>query len=159
MPKHTITLDQLIVWKPCDLSTRKALFASRANLSVSQALDAGATVSDILWVAEKLELTLECVVFATRCAENVAHLNSDPRVQKAINAAKNYVENPAPRAASDAADEAAADAAYEAAYAAARVEDREAAHAAAYAAADAADAAARAETEKFQKDLLIEIFE
>ena len=127
MPKHTITLDQLIAWKPCDLSTRKALFASRANLSVSQALDAGATVSDILWVAKKLELTLECVVFAIRCAENVAHLNSDPRVQKAIDAAKNYVKNPAPRAA-------------------------------AYA-GYAARAAARAETKKFQKDLLIEIFE
>ena len=148
MPKHTITFDQLIAWKPCELNTRKALFASSANLSVSQALDAGATVSDILRVAGKLNLTMECLIFAIRCAENVAHLNSDPRVKKAIDAAKNYVKNPAARAAALAAADAA-----DAARAAARAAD------AAALAADAAAYAADAETKKFQKDLLIEIFE
>ena len=196
MSKHTITFDQLASWSPCDLDKHKLLFASSATLSVSQALDAGATVSNILWVAGKLELTMDCVIFAIRCAEKVVHSNSNPRVQKAIDAAKNYVKNPsdyaidalraadyeadyaavcAARATVYAAADAAADAARAADYTACAAEyaaraaeyaARAAAYAAEYAARAAACAAAcaarvadYAETEKFQKDLLIEIFE
>ena len=162
---HTITPDQLIALNPCDLSDRLALFAGRESLTAAQALDAGATPADILWVAGRLGLKTECVRFAIGCAESVAPLNSDPRVGAAIQAAKDWLADPS---------DAAADAAYAAARAARAA--AYAAGAAAYAAADAAYAAARAAdtayataraayaaayagmTEQAQRALILEIF-
>jgi hypothetical protein len=158
MAKHAITFDQLASWKPCELEKHKKLFASDTSLSVSQALSNGANVSDILWVAGKLKLTTECVIFAVRCVEQVVHLNIDPRVQKAIDAAKNCVTNTTTEAYG--AARAAAYGAYGAARAAAYA--NWAADYAGYA-VDLSDVfdvsyAPRKKIEKFQKALLIELF-
>ena len=83
-----------------------------------------------------------CVRFAVFCAERVQHLNTDSRVQAAIDAAKRYVEDPS--------EENATYAAHATAYyayrttAVASCAARAAAYAAAYYAARAANAAARA---------------
>jgi hypothetical protein len=143
----TLSLDELRVFGPCDLDARVSLFADKDRLSVAEALDAGATVSDICWVAGKLGKTRECVQFALDCAKLVSHLNSDVRVQAALDATQAWLDNPsdAAAAAAVAAARAARAAARAAAYAAARAAARAAAYAAAaYAAAYAADAAAYA---------------
>jgi len=81
---------------------------------------------------------MDCVKFAVWCAKRVQHINTDPRVAAAIQAAEKWILDPSEAAyAANAANAAnAAYAAYADAYAAA------AAYAAADAAADAADDAA-----------------
>ena len=135
-----LTREQLTALDPCDLDVRLQLFGRRKSLTARQALDAGATVADLLWVLGKLGRKRECVLFALGCARAVAHLNTDPRVQGALDATQAWLDDPseANRLAAAAAARAAARAA-DAAYAAA-----DAARAAAYAAADAARTAAAA---------------
>ena len=84
-------------------------------------------------------------LFAADCAEHVVHLNPDPRVQGAIDAARSYARGEISDAELAAAEAAARDAAGAAAWAAARAAAWDAARAAARAAAwAAARAAARA---------------
>ena len=181
-----VTIEELRALNPCDLDARLALFGRRKALTVTQAVEAGATVEDILWVAGRLGHKERCVRFAVACARRVAHLNPDPRVKTALDATDAWLADPTPenaKAAAEAAAEAtdaawvavwAADAADAAASvaAAARAAAEAAADAAAEAAADAApraaDAAAwaavwaawaaRAEEKAAQVALLLEIF-
>jgi hypothetical protein len=176
----SITRDQLAAMNPCDAESRLKMFGRRKTMNVKQALAAGATISDILWVAGQLGLKRQSVQFALACAQRVAHLNTDPRVQKALGATQLWLDADtdaagdaaraawaaswATEAAGDAARaaEAAGDASWaaEAAGDAARAASwaTEAAAWAAWAARDAAwDAAWDAEIEA-QKALLIEIF-
>lgn len=89
-----ITPGGLLALKPCDPQRHLALFGLRESLTVKQALAAGATVSDLLWVAGKLGLKTECVRFALACAKRVEHLNTDPRVQAALDATAAWLANP-----------------------------------------------------------------
>ena len=146
----TLSLDELRALRPCDLDARVSLFAGKDRLSVAEALDAGATISDICWVAGQLGKKRECVQLALDCAKLVSRLNPDARVQAALDAAQNWLDNPSD-AAAYAADAAYTYAAYtyaaraDAAYAAAAYAARAAfAARAAYAYAAAAFAAAAA---------------
>lgn len=146
----TLTLAQLRKLKPCDLEPHKPLFEGKRSVSVRQALEAGVSIPDLLWVAGELDLKPQIVTFAARVAREVAHLNPDPRVMAAIEAAEAWVREPSEgnreaawtawvdaAAAADAADAAAADAA---AAAAARAARAAAAREAWMAAADATNA-------------------
>jgi hypothetical protein len=144
--KIELTKERLIALKPCNLNERLKLFDNASTITVSAALAAGVSVSDILWVAGAMGFGMKCAEFAIKCAESVMHKNSDPRVKVAIEAAKLCVKEPnvENRRAAYAAAYAAARAAY-GAYAAARAAyAADAAARAAYAAADAAYAAANA---------------
>jgi hypothetical protein len=101
-----LTRNQLIEFSPCDLEEHLAKFGKRKSLTARQALEAGFTVFDLLWVAGRLNLTLQCVAFAINCAEAVASFNPDPRGAAAIQAAKTCMANPTEkhRSAADAAD-------------------------------------------------------
>jgi hypothetical protein len=134
----TLTLAQLEALNPCDFEGRKALYGRKRSLSAVQALEAGASISDLLWVAGRLGRKDLCVRFALLCAQRVAHLNSDPRVQAAIDAGFAWLNSPMGAAARAAwAAVGATDAAMGAAWAAVGAAD-------AADAARAADAAARA---------------
>ena len=149
----TLTLTQLRKLKPCHLKRHKPLFEAKRSVTVRQALEAGVSISDLLWVAGKLDLKFQIVSFAARVARKVAHLNPDPRVMAAIEAAEAWVREP-----SEGNTEAAADTAWAtttttppraatwAALAAARAAARVAWAAADAATADAAWAAERAAT-------------
>lgn len=143
----TLEVGDLIDMQPCDLSKRLALFGERKRLTVRQALKAGASVSDILWVAGRLKLRDQIVEFAKRAAAEVAHLK-DGSGRYAAAYAADY--------ATCAARDGAVNAAYAAGYA------QYAAGFAADAAAFAADYAtyhkAREEMVAKQKRMLIDIF-
>lgn len=132
MTRYSITKEELEALNPCDLDERLKLFGGRERLTVAQALEAGATVDEVLWAAGRMGHKAECVRFAAACAESVAHLNPDARIRAAIQAAKACAESPTEENAK-AAD--AARAAVRAAYVAAAT--TYAARAAAYAAAAA----------------------
>ena len=140
MTAITLTRAEVEALKPCSLD-RLDVFEGRDRLNAREALEAGASVSDLLWVAGRLGLKWEIVRFAVACVERVAHLNPDPRVTAALDAAQAWVDDPredkrtAAKTAADHACDAYLDGGGAAAYAAAR---------AAYAAARAAQAAARA---------------
>ena len=170
-----VTPDQLAAMQPCNLDRRLALFGRRKSLNAKQALKAGVSIRDILWVAGRLGHKDKIVRFALLVAQRAARFTSDPRVQASLDATEAYIADPSPvnlealrvarRAASAyayAAD--AADAAYAAAYASyAYAYAADAAYAAAYAAyagAYAGDAAyaARQDEVKAQEAILIEIF-
>lgn len=167
--RYAITVEELKALNPCALDERLKLFGRRKRLTVAQALKAGATVSDVLWVAGRMGHKAECVRFAVACAESVSHLNPDPRVRAAIDAAKAWIDSPTEenaKAASYAAFDTAYAAPCAATYAAraATYAARAAAYAsyAAYASAYASYAAARAASyagEPFDgKALLLEVF-
>lgn len=122
MTQISLSPAELAALKPC--SDRTALFAGRNRMTAREALDAGATVADLLWVAGKLGLKAECVAFAIACAERVARLNPDPRVRAALDAAKAWLDDPTEENRLAAAAAAAADAAW-AARAAERTAQRE----------------------------------
>lgn len=113
-----LTRDQLAAMHPCDADRRLTLFGRRKTMTARQALAAGATIGDLLWVAGRLGLKRECVQFALLCAQRTAHLNTDPRVQAAIDAARAWAESPteenrlAARSAAAAAAESAESAVY-----------------------------------------------
>ena len=162
----TISKSQLQAWQPCDLPLRLAKFGSRDTLNVSQALEAGFTVSDILWVAGKLGLAAECVTFARRAADRAAAAGAAGAADRAARAADRAAAAGAAGAADRAAEAAdwAARAAYWAAGVAGAAAARaaEAAYWAAYWAAGVAGAAAAraaeaAEIER-QKQDLVELF-
>jgi hypothetical protein len=90
----TLTLAQLRKLKPCDLEPHKPLFEGKHSVSVREALEAGVSISDLLWVAGELDLKPQIVTFAAKVAREVAHLNPDPRVMAAIEAAEAWVREP-----------------------------------------------------------------
>ncbi len=94
MTRYSITRDALKALDTCDPAEHLKLFGRRKRLTVAQALEAGATVSDVLWVAGRMGHKAECVRFAIACAESVSHLNPDPHVQEAIDAAKAWIDSP-----------------------------------------------------------------
>jgi hypothetical protein len=146
LTRYAITKEELEALNPCDLDERLKLFGGRERLTVAHALEAGVTVSDVLWTAGRMGHKAECVRFAVACAESVAHLSHDPRVRAAIEAAKAWIASPteenaaATYVAAYAADAAGVVAAHRGARAAAYAA-RTASYAAADAAAYAADAA------------------
>ena len=169
----TLTKAQLRKLGPCAMAPYEHLFpTARTRVTARQALDGGVSIPDLLWVAAQMGRKDRCVRFALECAQRVAHLNTDPRVQAALDATKAWLDDPCEataRAAGDAAraawaawaaawDARAARAAWAAAWAA-----RAAAWAAAWdaRAARAAWAAARAAwdaEEQAQREIFIRIF-
>jgi hypothetical protein len=124
----TLTYKELLALKPCEAGARASLFDGDAPATAAQAFERGASVKDVLWVMGELGMSRECAQVALFAARLVAHHNSDPRVQAAIDATQAWLDDPSAENRS-----AASDAAY-------------AARATAYAAyaADAADAACAA---------------
>ena len=68
-----ITLTALLALRPCDPDRLAPLFGKRKSLTVAQALDAGATVPDVLWVLAHAGHLPTVVAFAEACAARVAH--------------------------------------------------------------------------------------
>ncbi len=129
----TLTLAQLCKLKPCDLEPYEPLFEGKRSVSVREALEAGVSISDLLGVAGKLDLKPQIVTFAAKVAREVAHLNSDPSVMAAIEAAEAWVRDPS-EGNREAPADAAADAADAASAASAAVAAEQAAWAAVWAA-------------------------
>lgn len=88
----TLTPAQLAALRPC--ADYSHLFGDREQMDARQALEAGASVDDLLWVAGRLGMARECVRFALLCAERVAHMNPDPRVRAALDAAQAWLDDP-----------------------------------------------------------------
>lgn len=101
MPAIKITRAELAALEPCYLYERLQLFGRRKYLTASQALEAGATIEDILWVAGRLGLGVKCVEFAEACVKRVEHLrDASPRSPEArakirlqVNRAAGYAAN------------------------------------------------------------------
>ena len=158
-----ISKEELLDFSPCDAGRRLALFGRKKYLTAKQALEAGATISDLLWVAGRLRLKKQCVQFALASAQRAVHLNSDPRVQAALDATQAWINNPTEenRAAARAAACAVEDTARAARAAAAAYAAAAAAYAvdtAAFAVDAAAAAAACAVEREAQIKLFLEIF-
>ena len=94
MAAITLTREQLIALDPCDMDERLKLFGRRKSMNAAQALKAGASIEDLLWVAGKLGRKDLCVRFALACAQRVAHLNPDPRAQAALDATAAWIADP-----------------------------------------------------------------
>ena len=109
----TLTRSALVQFAPCDIESRLARFDStgKKRLTIQEAFAAGFTVSDVLWIAGKLGLATDCARVAIFAAQQIAHNNTDSRVQAAIDAAQSCINaigtNAAAYAANAAADAAA----------------------------------------------------
>ena len=90
----SITRDQLASFDPCDLPARLKLFGKRKRLTARQAIAAGASIRNVLWVMGRVGRKDLCVRFALACAQRVAHLNPDPRVQAALDATSAWLADP-----------------------------------------------------------------
>jgi aminopeptidase N len=99
----SLSYDELIALDPCDASSRKYLFKNAERLTARDALAAGASLSDLVWVAGSLGLRRQCVQFALACAQRAAHLNTNPRVQAALDAVQTWLDNPSDLNAANAA--------------------------------------------------------
>jgi hypothetical protein len=167
MTAVVLTRLEVLALRPCS-EQKIPIYGRRKFMNARQAFEAGVSIRDLCWVASKVGRKRELVMFALKCAQSTAHLNSNPRVQATLDATQAWIDNPSEQtrraayaaaayadaayAAAAAADAAYAAAAYaDAAYAAAAAADAAyaaaayaAADAAAYAAADAAAAAAYA---------------
>ena len=141
-----LTRAQVVALNPCS-ENHIPDFGRRKSMTASQALDAGTTIPNLLWVAGRLGRKDLCVRFALACAQRVAHLNPDARVQAALDATAAWLADPTDRnkAAAWAAASAARAAAWAAAWAARVSAAASAAEYAAWAAASAARAARDAE--------------
>jgi hypothetical protein len=165
----TLTKAQLRKLGPCAMAPYEHLFpTARTRVTARQALDGGVSIPDLLWVAAQMGRKDRCVRFALECAQRVAHLNTDPRVQAALDATKAWLDDPCEataRAAGDAAraawaaawDARAARAAWAAAWASGDAAGAAWAAGAAMAAMAAARAAWDAE-EQAQREIFIRIF-
>ena len=154
-----ITREELIALKPCSIEDRLKLFGRRKSLTASAALVAGASIRDILWVAERMGRKDLCVRFALACAQRVAYLNPDPGVQIALDATEAWLVDPSEanrKAARTAA--AAVYAAASAAYAVYAAASAAASSSAAAAYAVYAAAAGRTKEITAQRELIKEIF-
>lgn len=88
-----LTRAQVVALGPCS-ENRIPDFGRRKSMTAAQALEAGATIDDLLWVAGRLGRKDLIVHFALACAQRVAHLNPDPRVGGALGAAAAWVADP-----------------------------------------------------------------
>lgn len=142
-----LTRDQALALKPCS-ATKVPKFTGTMN--AAQALEAGVSIDDLLWVAGKLGCKELCVDFALRCTQRVAHLNPDPRVRAALDATAAGLADPSEENKVSARADGAAGAAWvaEAAARAAWVAE----------AAEAAEAAAWAAEREAQKVIFLEVF-
>ena len=111
-----LTYQDVLALKPCSID-RVPSFGRRKYLTAAQALERGATVEDLLWVASQIGRKDLCVRFALACTQRVAYLNPDPRAQAALHVTQAWLDaagdaaaRAAVRAAADAAGDAAADA-------------------------------------------------
>jgi hypothetical protein len=172
----TLTRAQALALGPCS-KDRLPKMARGQSMTAAQALEAGVSIDDLLWVAGQLGRKDLCVRFALACAQRVAYLNPDPRVQAALDATQAWLDDPSEArraAARDAAEAAAGAAAWaagaaawaaRAAWAAAGAARAAWAAGAARAAGDAAGAAAgaagdaaRAAEQQAQRAIFVEIF-
>jgi len=180
----TTTLAKIRSHSPCESGWRKLLRGLGKSglddeaLSLERILEING-LDDALWALRSVDgIEKAARLFACDCAQRVAHLNPDPRVQAAIDTARRFARGEANReelqaaqyaayAASDAASDAAWAAARAAAWAAARAAASDAAGAVAWAAAraaaraaasDAASDAAGAVERKIQAELFIQHF-
>lgn len=135
--KLTVSRSQLLALKPCNPSSRIALFGSAATLTCASALAAGASISDVLWVAARLGRKGLCIQFALACAVRAEKFDKSGKAAACNKASSAYLISPTPE------------------NLAALRTARTAAHAA-YAAAHAAHA--RDKEIEAQKKALIEIF-
>lgn len=72
----------------------KQVNGSREPVEVVSLIGGENTVSDLLWLAGRRLPKARIVTFAIGCARTVEHLNDDPRVKAAIDAAQAWVDNP-----------------------------------------------------------------
>jgi len=152
-----ITTEQIMSWYPCDRYNEgivsDLIGAGKTPIEIAEL---GIPAEDRLWVLLRQDIIPEIQLHSLACdfAQEVAHLNPDPRVQAAIDAKRKWIAGQisdkelaaaetAARAAGEAARAAAWSAAWSAAEAAVWAAARSAARAAAWAAArEAAWAAA-----------------
>ena len=155
MPHPTLTVAKLAKLRPCAerMQAMRAALPARKRINAAEAVAAGATLDDLVWVASAVARTDADVERRVRlwladCAARVLPIfekerPADPHVREAIVAARDYARGRITAAARAAAWDAARDAAWAAAKAAAKAAARDAARAAAWDAAwDAAWAAA-----------------
>ena len=183
-PKLKLSLRQLAAYKPCAdrYANIKGSWPKGEQLNAKRAVELGATLDDLVWIASAVarndkEVERRLRHWMADCAAHVLHIYEkqhpdDSRVRDAIIAARHFADgeigaaagdaarDAARDAAGDAARAAAGDAARAAARAAAGDAARDAARAAAWAAAraaagDAARAAAWDAEENFQLDRLV----
>ena len=139
----TVTIDQVIRWRPCSDYPRKrinSLFAGRESLSWEDIVALDISTEDKLWALLREDFIPDRELHLLACdfAEKVLHLTDDPRCAEVIRVKRiwvdgkaTYEELAAARAAAWAAVRAAAwDAAWDAARDAARAAARDAARAA-----------------------------
>lgn len=144
--KRKISYAELSAFSPC--GDREPLFKGKSTLTVRQAIKAGASVGDILWVAGRLGLGRLCAEFANRCSARCASYPDSAAATAAARYASDAASYAAARCASYAARYATAPAArYATSSPAARYATSSAAAAAAasYAASSAASYASDAE--------------
>jgi hypothetical protein len=140
-----ITIDMVMDKRPCSDYSRDrvaALWAGLDALTLADICDLDIPAPDRIWAVTRFLSDRDNRLFACDCAQSVAHLNPDPRVQSAIDTARRYADGEATEEERAAAGAAAGAAAWAAAQDAARDAARDAAWAAARAAAWAAAGAA-----------------
>ena len=106
MTYRKLSLAQVLAMSPCNRDNRHLLFAGKKTLTLRQAIKAGASISDLLWVAGKLRLGKECAEFAKRCAERAQGYAASDASSYARDAASyaSYAVSYASYAAIDASD-------------------------------------------------------
>ena len=165
-----VTVSMIMELHPCSGYPRErveALWSGRESLSLVEICDLDIPIPDRIWAVTGLMPKRDARHYACDCAQRVAHLNPDPRVQAAIDVSLRYADGlatddelsaacaaaraaawasawAAARDAAWAAADATWSAAWDAAWAAACAAARDAAEDAAWAAARAAWSAARA---------------
>jgi len=89
-----LTVNELIALDPCNLEERLARFGKLKSMNAKQAFKAGFTIKNLTWVAARKGHKDLLVKFALKCAQSVDYLNTDLRVQAAIDAAQAWINNP-----------------------------------------------------------------
>ena len=127
MPHPTLTIASLAKLRPCAdrMQAMRAALPARKRINAAEAVAAGATLSDLVWVASVVARTDADVERRVRlwladCATRVLHIfekerPADMRVREAIVAARDYARGRITDAARAAARAAAWDAAWDAA--------------------------------------------
>jgi len=88
-----LTRQQVLDLNPCS-PNKIPYFRGRKSLTAAQALEAGSSIPDLLWVANKIGRKDLCVKFALACAHRVSHLNTDARVKSALKAVQTWLDYP-----------------------------------------------------------------
>ena len=115
-----VTVDDIMELHPCPDYPRERvdeLWSGRESLSLVEICDLDIPIPDRIWAVTGLMPKRDARHYACDCAQRVAHLNPDPRVQAAIDAARRYADGMATDDELSAAWDAAWDAARAAAWA------------------------------------------